>query len=407
MAKRSLHSKLDGIRKHVVNSPRNDASTPDLPDRYRLLAKGLDGDIISNHAGSYCLVRRRYPPEYVHGRVPLQAVRNSRNLPASAFTPENDPDHLPVRRMLFFDTETTGLGGAGAVAFLVGVGELRPDCFEVRQYLIPDYTDETAMLEALAEEFTDESIIVSYNGAAFDLPIIRDRFIVNRIGRTVPHYRHIDLLHTVHRLFKRRLGDCTLGNVEREVFDFHREDDIPGFLVPSVYFDWLSEQRLDDMEAVMEHNRLDIVSLGFLAVLLAEAFETKGETLDSIDDLHSLARVFGRRRDLDRVLDLNERITDIAGGELENDVLLFHAQAFKRSGEIERAVHIWRQVAETDSREGYLASVQMAMYLEHAARDYAQALEYARRARNWQGLTERQENLVRRRVNRLVLKFRK
>ncbi len=201
--------------------------------------------------------------------------------------------------------------------------------------------------------------------------------IVNRVARDIPTADHIDLLHSARRLFRRRLADCTLTNVERELFDFHRDDDVPGYLIPSIYFDWLSERRLDDMVGVLEHNRLDIVSLWFLANHIARAFESNGASLDESDDLHSLARVYARRRDNERVVGLYNRIDELSGGHSKPDVALFHAQAFKRAGDLDQAVRLWQSICEQDGREAYWANLELAMYNEHKARDYHRAYHYA------------------------------
>lgn len=403
MAKRSLHSKLNAIRQHVV-SCESQAAVPGLPDRYHQFAEGLNGNLVSNFAGTFCLVRTLYPWNYTHGRVALDELRDEPDWLAHAFTPRDTPGTIPAADILCFDTETTGLGGAGAVAFLVGVGSVREDGFEVRQYAIPDYSDETAMLEALTEEFGEQSALVSYNGVTFDLPILRDRLIVNRVGRELPYSRHLDLLHTVRRIYRRRLGDCSLGNVERELFGFERRDDIPGYLVPSAYFSWLSEQRLSDMAAVMEHNRLDVVSLYFLGVCLSRTFRSKGEMLGEIDDLHSLSRVFSRRKDLGGVINLNARVEKLAVENLDDDVLMFHAEAFKRSGDLGRAVAIWQRVAESESREGCRANIQLSMYYEHRVRDIRRAYNHACRADTWTGLTTCGKRAVRKRLRRLTRK---
>ena len=400
MAKRSLHTKLDGIRSLVV-SERQAAPANPVPDRYRLLADRLGGSIESEFGGSYCLVRTTYYHDYQHGRLALGEVEADEPYLVSAFTPDDAEGSIDPSSMLFFDTETTGLGGAGTVAFLVGLGSATPDGFEVRQYLIPDYSDEAAMLEALSAEFDDNRTLVSYNGAAFDAPLLRDRLIVNRVGRHIPFDRHVDLLHSVRRLFRRRLGDCSLGNVERELLGFERVDDIPGYLVPSVYFDWLGQERLDGMAAVLEHNRFDIVSLFFLASLLSEAFQSKGKTLESVDDLHSLSRVFGRRRNLSEVIDLSERISDLSPVGLAADMALFQAAAFKRTGDYGRAVTLWEQIAGGDSREACQANIELAMYHEHRRRDIPTALSHARRASAWSGLTACQRRLVDKRLDRL------
>ncbi len=349
-------------------------------DRYSILAAALGGEILTNYAGSYLLRRTLYPLEYVHGAARLGDLCMREDLPRSAFLAKEEPGSSPLASLLFLDTETTGLGGTGAIAFLIGCGSFVEGGFEVRQYVAPDYGDETATLEAVLEEIMARNVIVSYNGKAFDLPLLQGRMIVNRVAREIKTTDHLDLLHAARRLYKRRLADCTLTNIERELLGFHREGDIPGYLIPSVYFDWVSEQRTDMLESVMEHNRLDIVSLGFLADAVAAAFETDGGSLDEADDLHSLARVYGRRRDNHKAAGLYERLEDAATKPLADDAILFHAMAIKRSGALERAEGLFLRLAGSASREAYWACLELAKYYEHKTRDIGHAQEYAKRA---------------------------
>ena len=375
----NLKNKLRRFDSHIQPAGKRSETAP-APDHYQLMAEHLGGELVSNYAGVYCLVRTRYSRQYRHGALELAPDRSLRPLTRSAFTVQAQPGRVDPSSLLFLDTETTGLGGAGAVAFLVGCGSLVDNEFEVRQYLIPDYSDETAVLEAVLTELGEDKTVVTYNGAAFDLPLLRGRMIVNRVARDIPTADHIDLLHSARRLFRRRLADCTLTNVERELFDFHRDDDVPGYLIPSIYFDWLSERRLDNMVGVLEHNRLDIVSLWFLVNHIARAFESDGASLDAADDLHSLARVYARRRDNDKVVDLYGRINELFGGRNKPDVALFHAQAFKRAGDLDQAVRLWQSICEQDGREAYWANLELAMYNEHKARDYHRAFHYAQAA---------------------------
>lgn len=347
------------------------------PDRYARLADDLNGELVTNHAGTYCLVRTLFPFDFQFGDVKLSPV-NSDVLSLSAFSAGHSERVVDGRSIVFFDTETTGLGGSGAVAFLIGIGSLCKEGFEIRQYLLPDYSDEAAMLEDILEELSTATM-VSYNGQTFDLPVVRDRMVINRVERSFAPKEHIDLLHPTRRLYRRRLQDCTLTNIEREIFGFHREDDIPGYLIPSVYFSWLSEEMTDEMSLVLEHNRYDILTLNFLLHHLHEIFATNGESLDAADDIYSLSRVYGRRKQNDVVVDLYRRL-ESSGSPVDDDCLLYHAMAFKRSGQWPQAIELWHQLTESDSREGFLASIELAKYFEHQKKDFGRALEFARRA---------------------------
>jgi len=400
MSSKSPQDKLNRYRDLIVGKA-TPAAKERAPKHYLRLAEFLGGTVETNHAGAYCLVKETYPLDHCHGNMTGDFYAPDLGWPRAAFTSAEEEGRVDLSSLLFFDTETTGLGGSGAVAFLVGCGSVVEDGFEVRQYLIPDYPDEAAMLEALLIEFGPEKTLVSFNGAAFDLPLLRSRMIINRVARHIDYDFPIDLLHPSRRLFRRRLGDCTLTNLERELFQFYRDGDIPGYLIPSVYFDWLSEQTMEPLGVVLEHNRLDILSLYYLVNLVAEAYQSEGETLTEVDDLHSLSRLYGRRRQTDKVQDCYRRIDDLTDRRLPEDIVLFHSLNFKRAGDLPQAVALWQQLSQSQSREGFLANLELAKYFEHRARDFQQALECTRRAERLFTPSTRVKSALRRRLSRL------
>ena len=375
-----IHQKLAGIHTHITPATDSQDFCPET-DRYRLMATTLGAELIHNHAGSYCLKRTLYTWDYRHGQALLNHDRFKDPLALTGFGAEASSATVDRDRLLFFDTETTGLGGAGVVPFLIGCGSYTAAGIEVRQYIIPDYTDEAAMLEALNEELTNDAVIVSYNGRAFDIPIVRDRMIINRVARDIRTSGHLDLLHATRRLYRRRLTSCTLTNIEREVFGFHREGDIPGYLIPSVYFEWLGEQKIGPIQSVLEHNCLDIISLAFLSEKIADIFACHGDSLSSVGDLHSLARVYGRRKQTDQVNRIYHRITSDGLGDLSVDALWFHSLAFKRSGQLDEAVGLWDRLTGGRGRESYLAHLELAKYYEHRLKQPTKALEHTVQAR--------------------------
>jgi uncharacterized protein YprB with RNaseH-like and TPR domain len=404
MADDRLKARLDYLD-NVIAGSRSPRATDKVPSRYRKLAEALEGKLVSSGGGTYCLVASKWTAEHRHGDILLGDLLELPDLPLSAYTAFEEPGSVDAGKLLFLDTETTGLGGTGAVAFLVGCGSITEDGFEIRQYLIPDYSDESAMLEALLDELGKDKVLVTYNGAAFDIPVLRDRMIVNRAARDVPSAGHIDLLHPTRRLFKRRIKDCSLTNVERELFQFFRTDDIPGYLVPSVYFEWLADESLDRMALVLEHNRFDILSLFFLAAHLARVFDTDGAALEEADDLYSLSRVYNRRRRLEKVIEVCDRIDDAPVGEVTVEMQLFRAMAFKRARQWDRAVTLWEEVAGGPGREAYWANLELAKYFEHIDVDMAKAMKYASRAVRICPYGPGHQKELERRVHRLKTKL--
>jgi uncharacterized protein YprB with RNaseH-like and TPR domain len=401
MSNQSLDPKLDRFRNLIAVSEGKAMPTKRTgPARYQRLADALSAKLIARDSGSYCLKTTLLPFSYIHGSLTLHEATSAVQWPISAFTSLESPGRVAPHELIYLDTETTGLGGAGMVPFLIGIGKLVEEGLEVRQFVIPDYDDESAMLADLLEEIA-EAKVVTYNGASFDLPVLRDRYIINRVHRNLPFEGNIDLLQATRRLFKRRLKDCSLVNVERELFGFRRTDDIPGYLVPSVYFDWLSTENVSQLPSVLDHNLYDIVSLHFLAAHVAHTFHTEGETLQSVEDVYSLSRIYHRRNDRERTTRLCARLDSENPGSLAPDIRLFQAFALKKSSRWEQAIPVFEEIAGQESREGYWANLELSKYFEHRGKDFERALRHARRAGSHCPCTKAEKEKLFHRITRL------
>ena len=197
-------------------------------------------------------------------------------------------------RTLFIDTETTGLsGGAGTVAFLIGVGKTTGDRFVVKQYLMPDYSCETDMLLALRQDFDSCDTVVHFNGKRFDIPLLRDRLVIKRIDDYTDGIYQLDLLYPSRTVWKLRLGTCRLGYIETKILGLPERDDIPGGEIPQRYFESIKAQDTELLNDVIEHNRQDIYTLAFLLAKLNDCY-TSPEKLDEQLDLFSMGRCLER-----------------------------------------------------------------------------------------------------------------
>jgi uncharacterized protein len=400
MSNQPLDNRLDRFRNLIV-TPQSGAqsSSSGTNARYRRLADALGADLVSTGGGAYCLKTTLFPMDYSHGTIRVDELKTTTEWPASAFTAHETEGSVSAGKILYLDTETTGLGGAGVVPFLVGTGEMTERGFEVKQYVIPDYDDESAMLEALLASLEGRSVM-TYNGATFDLPLLRDRFIINRVHKSYQFDPCYDLLQATRRLFKRRIKDCSLGNVERELLGFTRDDDVPGYLIPSIYFDWLSSENVTQLPGVLEHNLYDIVSLHFLAFHIARIFGSDGEALDQVDDLYSLTRVYHRRNDRERTHRLCERLDSESAG-LSPDIRLFRAFTLKKASQWPEAASIFEELARLDTREAYWANLELAKYFEHSVKDYHRSLECALRAGSQCPVTPAEKEALTYRIARL------
>jgi uncharacterized protein YprB with RNaseH-like and TPR domain len=172
--------------------------------------------------------------------------------------------------MVFFDVETTGLsGGAGTLAFLAGCGWFENGGFRVRQFFLSGPAGEHAMLDGLAAIFDAASLLVTFNGRSFDVPLMETRWAYHRRECPTAELPHFDMLPPARLLWSRREDErtsCTLSALERSVLRFHRAGDVPGFEIPSRYFRFLRTGDSSVIQGVLEHNQHDLISLAAVMV---------------------------------------------------------------------------------------------------------------------------------------------
>ena len=187
---------------------------------------------------------------------------------ASGETGDSSPPD--VRRMLFLDTETTGLGGPGTYVFLVGMGYVEDDAFVVEQHFIRSPDEEAAMLQLIAETLPQWPTMTTFNGVSFDLPLLRARMKAHDIQVDLRKILHCDLIYGARRLWQRQLPNCRLQTLERYILDLKRQGDVPSSEVPGLYLDYLESREIASLEAVFHHNVLDIISLAGLMIAMHE-----------------------------------------------------------------------------------------------------------------------------------------
>ncbi len=285
------------------------------------------------------------------------------------------PEGLDPRRILYLDTETTGLGGSGTVAFLVGMGFLSDRGFEVHQFMMRDYPEERFLLKHVAAGLGKFDVLCTFNGTTFDVPLLESRFLMHRMDRGCLDLPHLDLLHMCRRLWKLRLGRCNLGRLEEVILGQPREEDLPGSEVPARYFAYLKTKRMELLDDVLRHNAQDIISLCVLLNHMADLY-LHPEKIRFSEDVYSMGRALERINRTEHArhcyrLARRGRMGDSAGTAL--------AMSYRRSGEKEQAAEIWLEMAR-EHRGGIVPLVELAKYEEHTRRDIAAALEWTEKA---------------------------
>ena len=318
-----------------------------------------------------------------------------------------------IRRCLFLDTETTGLsGGAGTVAFLVGLGFVEDETFVVEQYLMRDYADEPEMLSRIAERMRGFDAVCTFNGKNFDLPLLQARFTMCRMRDAWRDLDQLDLLYPARRTWKLRIGSCRLSRVEEYILGQGRHDDLPGSEVPQRYFDYLKTGDMTLLDDIVAHNRQDIATLGVLLAHLC-ALYAHPERETRRPDLFSMGKALENQGEL-RVSRELYRVAAIPApaGSIraipENAVAAEAAWRMyllaRRSKDVEAMREILERMANRrQCRERIY--VELSKLYEHQYKNPQRALRYAELAARYVS-PEEKENLERRRA-RLHQKIRR
>ncbi|MCL6581258.1 MAG: tetratricopeptide repeat protein [Firmicutes bacterium] len=305
---------------------------------------------------------------------------------------------LDPAQVCFIDTETTGLaGGTGTHVFLVGVGSFSGGHFVVDQYFMEDYDREPALLEALDDALGGFRAVVTFNGRAFDIPLLETRFVLSRRRPSLAALPHLDLLPLARRLWGPLLGSCRLVALEEAVLGEHRVGDIPGHVIPVVYFRYLRDRDASLLGAVFAHNRQDVLSMVSLLGRLAEQYEahpeiqdpgaspwapapSAGEGYPSPLGLYGLGRLYQSTGREPAAASCYRAA--LAAGLPEP----FASRAARECVRLLRRLGRWAEVTDlcralADGPPPNLwALVELAKELEHRARDYARALSVVDRA---------------------------
>jgi len=345
------------------------------------IGRFVEGEEASNAYGSFFRSVTVYPLDHRHGHTSLNLLSEIDSDIFSLVGKDEALTGVDLCKAIFLDTETTGLaGGTGTVPFLVGMGSFSSDGFRIEQFFMRDYDEEQALLHAVRERFEHSDALVSYNGKGYDLNLLRARFTLARMETPALHLPHLDLLYTARRLWRRRIADCTLPNIERCILHFHRQGDVPSYLIPGLYFDYLRSRQGKFLEPVFRHNRWDIVTLAALAGVAGRIYQNPQETLDHPLDFLSLGKALENAVRLkDAALCFQEALHHSLEKEEREEALRFLGFSLKRSGDWEGALRVWQHMTEALPHRIYPYE-ELAKYYEHRMGDFKKAAEVVERA---------------------------
>jgi len=338
------------------------------------LAQILGATTKTNQYGDYLSVRCwcAQPPRYSPDSRALKLL-----------SPEAPDEIADPDQWLFLDTETTGLaGGSGTYAFLVGIAWWEGGGLEIEQFFLREYSEERALLFALRERIAEHPVVVTFNGKSFDWPLLETRYRMSRKISVPTPRAHLDFLHPARNLWRLRLGSVRLSELERHVLGWDRGADLLSGVIPQIYFDYMRGGSPERLVPVLNHNQMDLRGLAALSSrilsLLSDA-ETLGQ--DGLE-LFGVSRICEKRGEHTRARSLYEKsIASILPSETDRVARRSLARLAKREGDFELACELWKD-AIGNSRHGYEAYEQLAIYYEHTVRNPDQARQIVQQGLN-------------------------
>jgi hypothetical protein len=176
------------------------------------------------------------------------------------------------------------------------------------------------------------------------------------------------------------LESRTLGNVESKILGVSRgEDEVPGYLIPEMYFEFLKTQDARPLSGIFYHNAIDILSLAGLyshmAFLLDEPHSNR---ISYAEDVVALARFFESMGDIPQAQSLYQKALH---KELEEDLYWDTIERYsfllKRKGDWDAALTLWMQAAEN---KALYAFEELAKFYEHRQKDFTMAKAWTNKA---------------------------
>jgi len=374
-----MNSLADRLKALGVKTGTAEIPVPQASERHDI-ASVLSGVILPTRAGETFVYEERFAADYHHGLAPIRLNASLDTM--SAWAAEPRLSSLNLSSFVFLDTETSGLaGGTGTYAFLVGAARFSEEGeFILQQFFMRDPSEEPAMLEGLADFLAPARALVTFNGKAFDAPILATRYTMHSIPIPFKDFAHLDLLPLARRLWRARLESRALKYLEENILQAPRSiDEVPGYEIPWLYFDYLKSGDARPLKGVFYHNAMDVVAMAGLlshtATMLADPFH---EGIEHGLDVIALARLYEDLGQWDTAARLFERGLQMSLTEQDFWEAVRRLSVLqKRRGDFEEAIHLWEQAAS----EGHVyAYVELAKYYEHKRRDPKSALQWTKSA---------------------------
>jgi hypothetical protein len=228
----------------------------------------------------------------VRSRAPVPSLR------AGGLTAALGGKTASLERVCVLDTETTGLaGGTGTLAFLVGLARVGPEGVAIEQHVCASPAKEGALLDDVLRTVGDSTLLVTFNGKSFDLPLLRTRLVLSRRSpASLDAVPHLDVLGAARRLWTHPESDCRLVTLEARILGRPRQDDTPGSEAPAAYAAYLKSGDPRQLAAMVRHNREDLLGTLALAARALHVLDSPFVEAESLRELSGAARLWSATR---------------------------------------------------------------------------------------------------------------
>lgn len=371
-----------GVTRGMPARPKSPAKPP-RQDTVISIEAVVQGEFVETPLGPCFVAEEERPATAPHGNTTLAAIRAHDNGTLAAIAQDERLRQVDIETTAFIDTETSGLaGGTGTYAFLVGVGFFDGPTFRVRQFFMRDPSEEPALIHLLDDLLRNFSAVVSFNGKAFDLPLLDTRFIRWRRQFPLKDAPHLDLLAPARRLWKERLPSCSLTSLEEHILGIFRENDVPGWLIPSLYFDYARTGDARPLKPVFTHNALDVLSMVSLTARMAQHLaEPQAARIFHGADWYSLGRCYESLGWTDQAMQAYQQsLAAPCAPAIRQRALEHLSRLYKRQAMWDQAIEIWQSLVEGGVTDRLYPYEELAKYYEHRQREYEPAIRLVREA---------------------------
>ena len=355
-----------------------DELKPPVPNRNKSVAQHLGGELQTTDRGDAYVIETRYPVVSDAYPAPLWGDGSLEVL--AAWADEASVAAMDKADFAFLDTETTGLsGGSGTFAFMVGIGKFEGEFFRLAQFFLREPGEEPGQLAAIEHFLAGCKALVTFNGKSFDVPVLNTRYGLYQWPTPLSDLPHLDLLHLARKLWRARLPSRRLGDLEEQILNVPRgAEEVPGYLVPQLYLDYLHSGDAEPLKGVFYHNAMDVLTMSALITHIADLLSDPVHAAAHDLDLLSIGKL---HEDLGHISEAQSLYLECLGRPLEQEAWLEAAKrlsfVFKKQENWAGALKLW----ETAAAKGEIyAHEELAKYYEHRTRELETAREWARAA---------------------------